>query len=262
MEGALKGARIKTVEVRFAGRLNVPAEVFAATVAGATFLHVGRRAKLLLINLDNGWTIVTHLKMTGRFTLAPQAAQPTKHVHVVFGLNDGRRLFFEDVRKFGYLKLVRTSEVEEKIVSKEHYGPEPLDDSFTFEKFRMCLTSRPKKKIKPLLMDQTCIAGIGNIYADEACWHGRVRPTRPVGTLTEKELRGIYGGARKAMADALELRGSSADDYRDLYGNEGDYVPRLKVYGREGEACRRCGGKIMKIYIGSRSAHYCPSCQK
>jgi formamidopyrimidine-DNA glycosylase len=262
MQGALVGEKIVDVEVRFAGRLNVPAKMFVETVKGASFASFGRRAKLLLVNLDNDWTIVTHLKMTGQYMLTDGQKQPGKHTHVVFRLKSGRVLFFEDVRKFGYLKLVRTADLEEKIFAREGYGPEPLDPGFTFAKFKMCLTARPNKKIKPLLMDQGCIAGIGNIYADEACWYGRTRPTRRVGSLTDKELRGIFQGARVSMLRALKARGTSADSYRDLYGEAGEFVPKLKVYDRTGQKCQRCGGVIKKIWIGSRSAHFCERCQK
>lgn len=263
MERALKGRKISGVEVRFAGRLNVPAEEFARKISGAAFKAFGRRAKLLLLHLSNGWTIVAHLKMTGGFLLKPKAAKPGKHDHVIFHLSDGRQLWFEDQRKFGFLKLFKTGELEEKVFAKEGYGPEPLDPSFTFRRFKMCVTGRAKKKIKPLLMEQTCIAGIGNIYADEACWYGKVHPERRISTLSESELRGVYRGALQSMRQALKHRGSSADNYADLYGEEGGYVPHLKVYGREGEKCRRGdGGVVKKIRINSRGAHFCPKCQK
>ena len=258
LESAVKGRKIAGVEVRYAGRLNVPAAVFAKTIEGASFESFGRRAKLLLSHLSNGWTIVTHLKMTGQYLLKPGGAAPGKHVHVAFKLDDGRLLFFDDTRKFGYLKLVKTSELEEKIFAKEKYGPEPLEPSFTFERFKTCVAARPKKKIKQLLMEQSCIAGVGNIYADEACWYGAVRPTRREGTLTEAELRGVYKGTLDSLKAAVRARGSSVDSYLDLYGKEGEYVPRLKVYDRAGKKCDRCGGIIKKIRIGSRGAHYCP----
>jgi len=262
MEKELMGSKILGVKARFGGRIFPSSAALAEAAAGASFKGFGRRAKLLLLHLSNGWTIVTHLKMTGRFLLAPAGYEPKKHDHIVFRLPKGS-LVFNDVRKFGYLKLFRTGELEEKVFDKEGYGPEPLAPSFTFEKFRACLTARPKKKIKPLLMEQSCIAGIGNIYADEACWYGRTRPTRMVGTLSEVELKGIYRGALKSMKDSLDRRGSSAEDFMDLYGKEGDNVPHLRVYGREGEKCRRGdGGRVKKIRIGSRGAHFCPKCQK
>lgn len=262
MDRALKGVKIRDVEVRFGRCLNVPSKTFVARVRGAKFKEIGRRAKLLLVGLSNDWTIVTHLKMTGKFLLKDKSSTPGKHTHIIFHLASGRQLFFDDVRKFGYLKLVRTDELGEKIFAKEDYGPEPLERGFTFQKFQDCIRKRSRKKIKPLLMEPTCIAGIGNIYADEACWFAKVRPTRKVASLSEKELNGLYRGLLSALTSALQYRGTSADNYRDLYDVEGENVSHLKAYGRGGEPCRRCRTPIKKIRIGSRSAHYCPKCQR
>jgi formamidopyrimidine-DNA glycosylase len=271
MERALKGARIRRVEVRFGGRIRPSGDALMKIATGAAFAGFGRRAKLLLLHLSNGWTIVTHLKMTGGFLLKPVTYVPGKHDHVVFLLSKvkgqrskiDRQLVFQDVRKFGFLKVVKTADLEREIFEKEGYGPEPLDPSFTFARFRMCVTGRAKKKIKPLLMEQTCIAGIGNIYADEACWEGRVHPERTIGSLSEAELRGVYRGAILSMRDSIKRLGSSTDNYRDLYGKEGGNVPHLRAYGREGGKCRRRdGGLIRKIWINGRAAHFCPKCQK
>ena len=263
MESELKGRRLASVEVRFGKRINVPAAEFQRRLAGAAFRTFGRRAKLLLLGFSNGLTLVVHLKMTGKFLIRPHGEAPTKHDHVVFHLADGRQLFFRDVRKFGYLKLVPTADLEKLIFAKESYGPEPLAPGFTFRQFRLCLTGSPKKKIKPLLMDQTCLAGLGNIYADEACWQARVRPIRKVGTLTETELKGLYRGALSTLKSSLKHGGTSADDFLDVYGRPGGNEPYLAVYGRTGLKCRRRdGGVIEKIRIGSRSAHFCPKCQK
>ena len=263
LESELKGKRLASVDVRFAGRLNVPSATFKKRLAGATFKSFGRRAKLLLLGFSNGWTLVGQLKMTGKFLIRQGSEVPTKHDHVVFHLADKRQLFFRDVLKFGYLKLVPTQDLEKLILDKESYGPEPLDPGFTYRKFRMCLTASPNKKLKPLLMDQTCLAGLGNIYADEACWYARVRPTRKVGTLTETELKGLYRGALATLKNSLKHGGTSADDFLDVYGEPGGNAPYLTVYGRTGLKCRRRdGGVIENIWIGARGAHFCPKCQK
>lgn len=262
LEGALKGRRITSVDVRFGGRIRPSASALVKAATGASFKAFGRRAKLLLSNLSNGWTIVTHLKMTGSYLVKPAGTPPTKHVHVVFHLDKKEDLWFEDVRKFGYLKVLKTADLEKEIFDKEGYGPEPLDPSFTFAKFKMCVTSRPHKKIKPLLMEQGCIAGIGNIYADEAVWYGKVHPERTVGSLSETELKGVYKGAIKALKDSVARQGSSADNFVDLYGKEGGNVPHLNVYGREGKKCKRCGTPLKKIWVAQRGAVYCPTCQR
>lgn len=263
MERALKGKRVEGVEVRFSGRLlGVSKAAFEKAARGARFIGFGRRAKLLLLHLSNDRTIVAHLKMTGRFLLAGADGKPGKHVHAVFSLSDGKKLLWEDVRKFGYLKLFRTGELDEKLFAKEGYGPEPLDPKFTFRKFKMCLTAHPNKKVKPLLMEQACIAGIGNIYAEEALWEAKVHPARKAGDLSDAELRGIYRGALKTLRASIARRGTSADMYLDLYGRKGENVPNLKAYGREGEPCRRCRTPIEKIRVAGRGTHFCPRCQK
>ncbi len=256
------GAVIRSVDVRFAGRLNVGAAAFRARLAGARILSVGRRAKLLLFRLSNGWTLVAHLKMTGRFLLVKAGAAPGKHVHLVFHLSGGRDLFFEDVRKFGYLRLFRDAELAERVFAKEGYGPEPLEAAFTPEKFAGCLSRYAGKRIKPTLMDQTCVAGIGNIYADEALWRARVRPDRRAGSLTAAETRGLYRGVLDSLRSSIRYRGTSADDYLDLYGRPGTNAPRLRAYGRGGRTCSRCGHKLVKVRLAGRGTHYCPHCQK
>jgi formamidopyrimidine-DNA glycosylase len=262
MEKALAGRSVKSIDIRFGRKIFPSAEAFVRAVSGAKFKTFDRRAKLLLAHLSNGWTIVTHLKMTGSYLLKKEGETPTKHTHVVFHLDKKEQLWFEDVRKFGFLKLVKTAKLEEEIFDKEGYGPEPLDPAFTFKKFKMCVTSRPNKKIKPLLLDQSCIAGIGNIYADEACWYAKVHPERTVGSLSDKELKGVYAGALKSLRASVKRLGSSSDNYRDLYGEKGGNVPHLWVYGRDGQPCRRCGTPLKKMRLAGRGAVYCSKCQK
>ncbi len=262
LERAAIGRKIKSVDVRFGGRLRPSPPTFVAAVTGASFRSFDRRAKLLLARLSNGWTIVTHLKMTGSYLIKKAGTPPPKHVHVVFRLDKKEDLWFDDMRKFGFLQVIRTKDIDRELLDGKAYGPEPLDPSFTFARFRMCVTGRPSKKIKPLLMDQSCIAGIGNIYADEAVWYGRVHPERTVGSLSEAELRGIYRGTIKTLRDSVARQGTSADHFVDLYGEKGKNVPHLNVYGRAGKACRRCGAPLRKIRVAQRGSVYCPTCQK
>jgi formamidopyrimidine-DNA glycosylase len=262
LASAVVGRTVASVTVRYAGRINVGARTFARKLTGAKVTDVGRRAKLLLIGFDGGDTLVAHLKMTGRFLLVPSGTAPSKHVHVVFKLSGGHDLFFEDTRKFGYLKLVPTGDLERKVFAPLKYGPEPLEPSFTFAAFAGCIRAHGTKRIKPLLMDQTCIAGIGNIYADEACWYAKVLPGRKASGLSDAELKGVWRGAVSSMRASLASRGTSADMYLDLYGRKGTYLPKLKVYDRQGKRCTRCGGTIVKVRLAGRGAHYCPDCQK
>ncbi len=261
MEKALVGRKILGVDVRFGRKVLPSPEGLVRAATGAKFKAFGRRAKLLLAHLSNGWTIITHLKMTGSYLLKKEGETPSKHAHVVFHLDKKEQLWFEDMRKFGFLKLAKTADLK-RFFDDEGYGPEPLDPAFTFKKFKMCVTSRPNKKIKPLLLDQGCIAGIGNIYADEACWYGKVHPERTVGSLSEKELKDVYTGAVKSLHDSVKRLGSSADNYRDLYGKKGGNVPHLWAYGRDDQPCRRCGAPLKKMWVAGRGAHYCPVCQR
>jgi formamidopyrimidine-DNA glycosylase len=262
LQRAVKGARIRSVQVRFGKKLNLPARRFAGLLAGQTIMSVRRRAKLLLFGLSDGWTLAVHLKMTGRFLLVPEHVLPDKHTHVVFHLTGGRQLFFHDVRKFGFMKLVRTARLQEEILEPAAFGPEPLESAFTFRKFAMCLRGHAGQRVKQALLDQSCLAGIGNIYADEALWRAALRPDRRVKSLTEAELRRLYRGARQSLRLGVKHRGTSADDYLDIYGRPGDNAARLKAYGRAGERCGRCRGRIKKIKLGGRGTHFCPGCQK
>ncbi len=262
LEKEIVGARVKSVEIFFGKRLHPSAAEFRRLTEGARFVSAGRRAKMLLLGLDNGRTIVAHLKMTGRFLLMPPGAAATKHTHVVFGLADGRRLFFEDFRKFGYLKVVPDAEVAAVVVGQSGLGPEPLERSFTPAGLESCLLAHPGRRIKPLLMDQSCVAGVGNIYADESLWRARLRPDRKVKSLKAGDFRRLYQGIVASLRASLKLGGTSADDYLDLYGRQGRNQLQLKAYGRGGERCGRCGGPIRKIRFGGRGTHFCPKCQK
>jgi formamidopyrimidine-DNA glycosylase len=184
-----------------------------------------------------------------------------KHTHIIYTFADGSKLFHNDLRKFGFVKLIKTSEVPEYL-KKEGYGPEPLENDFTLKIFKALLAKRSRKKIKPTLMDQTFIAGIGNIYADEICFYAGVRPTRIISTLGEKEIKKLFAGIKKILFEAIKYRGTSADQYLDAEGKEGKYAPRLKVYGRKGKKCLRCGGIIQKIKLNGRGTYFCPRCQK
>ncbi|MFH1193975.1 MAG: bifunctional DNA-formamidopyrimidine glycosylase/DNA-(apurinic or apyrimidinic site) lyase [bacterium] len=274
LEKEIKGATIKEVEVRNAKPLNVPPEKFISAVSGAKIKEVGRRAKLLLLYLTNGNILMFHLKMTGRMLLVKKGAEPTKHTHIVFKLSPHRLptlprgesergvdLFFEDYRRFGFVKLLEEKNLE-KYFAGEGYGPEPLSPQFSYKIMKARLLAHKNKKIKQMLMEQSCVAGIGNIYAAEICFYAGVHPERKVGEIKETEFKKIYDGTKKILKAAIANRGSSADAYLDAYGKQGTFVPKLKVYDREGKKCVRCGGIIKKIKSAGRGTYFCPKCQK
>jgi formamidopyrimidine-DNA glycosylase len=262
LEGSVVGKKITATEVLSTKRLNVSALELKKGTVGRKIVAVGRRAKILIIRLGGGWNIVIHLKMTGRVLLKNTDAAPTKHTFVVFNLSGGKKLMWEDYRRFGFLKLLSEAETE-KYLTDQKFGPEPLQTSFSVAAFGGCLGRRPKIKIKQLLMDQTCVAGVGNIYAAEALFYARIRPDRPAGKLTPAEIAKLYKGMRQTLSESIKNRGTSADAYVDLAGKPGTNVPNLKVYDREGEPClRRDGGVIKKTRLAQRGTFWCPVCQK
>jgi len=261
----LRGRKIVKVEVSLPKMVKASLEQFRKIVAGAKINCVARRAKILIFELSNGWSLLVHLKLSGRLIFRKKEErlqeQDTKWNHLIYEFSDGSRLFHNDLRQFGYVKLVKTEELDE-FFKKEKLGPEPLEKDFVLDDFSVLLRKRPNWKVKQFLMDPQNIAGIGNIYSDEILFFGGVHPLRRVGDLKAAEIKKIFGGIKKILPEALKLRGSSDNDYLDALGKKGDYVPRLLVYGREGEKCKKCGGSVQRLKIGGRSAHFCAKCQK
>ncbi|MFA5866754.1 MAG: bifunctional DNA-formamidopyrimidine glycosylase/DNA-(apurinic or apyrimidinic site) lyase [Actinomycetota bacterium] len=236
---------------------------FSASVTGTKITGVNRRGKHLLINLSNGLTIVGHLKMTGQLLVVKASDPVEKWTHIIIHLSDGRDLRFRDIRQFGYLELYPTAEIGEAGEKMPGLGPEPLSRSFTRGVLDWQLKKHPKPKIKSLLLNQSFIAGLGNIYADEVLYYARVRPTRRAGVLTAKEKDRIYAGIKTVLDAAIAKKGTTVRNFVDAEGEPGGYLEHLKVYGRTGEYCPRCDeGKIKRVVVGGRSTHYCPKCQK
>jgi len=260
----IQGKVIKKVEVRLPRLVKVPVNQFKKIVQGAKIEKVNRRAKLILITLNNGWSLVIHLKLTGQLIYFSnlEQAEIHKHTHLIYFFNDGSVLLHNDLRQFGYVKLIKTEKLKELLEKEENYGPEPLEKKFTLKKFKELLTQRPQAKIKPLLMDQTFLAGIGNVYSDEILFYAKVRPDRKVKDLQPEEVNRIYQGIKKILPLAIKYQGTSADQYVDTRGQPGKYIQFLKVYRKENQPCPQCGTKIKRIRLGGRSAHFCPKCQK
>jgi len=265
LNGLIAGKRIKQVRVSLPKMVRLPLAIFKKIVVGAKINCVARRAKILIFELSNGWSLLVHLKLSGRMIFRKKGEelqeQDIKWNHLIYYFGDNSRLFHNDLRQFGWVKLIETDKLADFFV-KEKFGPEPLDKDFTPDDFIAILQRRPKIKIKQFLMDPQNIAGIGNIYSDEILFCARTHPLRRAGDLRPSEIKKIFDGIRKILLQALELRGSSDRDYLDAFGREGEYVPRLKVYGREGEKCKKCLGLICRLKINGRSAHFCPACQK
>ena len=254
---------------------------FIKLLTGRKVVSVKRRAKLLIFDLSGPLSILVHLKMTGQFIYedkklrartggsyrmfnkltAPRVELPGKHTHVVFTFVDGSHLYFNDIRKFGYMKVVRDDELH-RVKDLQGYGPEPLDKKFTYEVFRPIVTKRVNGKIKLVLMDSTLIAGIGNIYSDEILFHAKVRPTRAVKSLTEGELESIYRWIKPVLVTGIKAKGSSVGDFVRTDGSWGTMGKFHFVYGRGGQKCKKCGTIIQTAKLGGRTASFCPSCQR
>ncbi|MFA5070572.1 MAG: bifunctional DNA-formamidopyrimidine glycosylase/DNA-(apurinic or apyrimidinic site) lyase [Patescibacteria group bacterium] len=257
----LRGKKITAVEILEPKTVGFLGRTFRNKIEGKIIKSVGRRAKLLIMELAGGLYLVFHLKITGQLIISKAAAAPDKFTRVIFNLNNGRKLFFNDLRKFGYIKIFDKSGLEEMFKTMK-YGPEPLNKDFTFKVFNSRLDKKKNAPIKPLLMDQGFISGIGNIYAAEACYYARIKPTRKVKTLTPKERQLLYSAIKKVLQASIKRRGTSADSYLDAHGQPGDFERFLKVYGRKGKKCFRCPGKVERIAQGGRGTFYCPKCQK
>jgi len=256
--------KIERVEIRLPRMIkNVSAKKFQKKVEGTIIKDIRRRAKLLIIELSNGYSLVIHLKLTGQLIYLEKLEQSRlkTFTHLIYYFNNGSVLLHNDLRQFGYVKLIPTKDLE-KLFEKEKFGPEPLGKEFTLERFKEILSKKPRQKVKPLLMDQTFLAGVGNVYAQEACWCAKILPTRVVKNLSEQEINNLYRCLFDILREAIKDKGSSVDTYVDVHGRQGNYVSKLKVYGREGENCLRCGAKIRKITLAGRGTCYCPHCQK
>jgi formamidopyrimidine-DNA glycosylase len=228
------------------------------TIVGRHIVSAGRVGKLLLLGIENDGTVGIHLKLSGRLFIRNQKDPLDKFTYVIFKLDDGRELRFTDFRKFGYVKLISNSEELNSI--KSTYGPEPLAEDFTVDSLKKAL-SKTSRAVKTVIMDQSKIAGVGNIYADEALWYAKIHPETAANQLTDKELERLYQGIVKAIEAGIADRGTSVDDYLDIYGKEGGHAKNLNVFRQNGEPCSRCGTIIKKIRVGGRGTHFCPSCQ-
>lgn len=275
LEKVLPGQTVRRVEVRLPKIAHSSEKNLNQALVGKKVLRADRRAKVLLLAFSGDWNIVIHLKMSGQIIWQPTKGRlrvgghpipggldnlPNAYSHVIFHLSQGT-LYFNDQRQFGYIKLLRGKALAGWLES-QHYGPEPLRRTFTFTQFNTILDRHQKKKIKPTLLDQTVIAGVGNIYADESCFFAHILPTRRIASLTPAERQQLYRGIRHVMELSLKHKGTSADSYRTTNGDKGRMMPFLKVYGREGKPCKRCGGEVQKIVLAGRGTHFCPNCQR
>ena len=258
LQGAA-GSRITAVEVRWA-RTVVPPDptLFAQRITSRRILEIGRRGKWLVLTLSGGETLLVHLRMSGRLVLESQAAEIDRHARALLTLDNGQRLRFSDQRKFGRMVLTATpGEILDKL------GPEPLGTEFTPELLQEMLSQR-RGRIKPLLLNQHFVVGLGNIYSDESLWRAEVHPLRPANSLRPAEATALHHAIQAVLSEAIAQNGTTLEDqgYVTADGQPGEFISRLAVYGRTGKPCPRCGTPVVRTVVGGRSTHFCPTCQR
>lgn len=252
------GKKIKSLKIFSSRVLHSPPAFLKKNLINQRIQEISRRGKNIIIKLSSGDLLLIHLGMTGNLFYLNRPVLMGKHDHVDLEFSDKTHLRYSDIRKFGKFKLIKSSQVREEGVLKK-LGPEPLKISRNdFVK----LLQKRKGRIKSVLLNQSVLAGIGNIYADEALWEAKIHPLKKVSDLSRNKLIKLHQAIQKIFKKAIKAGGSSVDNYRDVDGKSGFFQFYHKVYGREGEPCKRCGTKIKRIIISQRSAHFCPECQK
>lgn len=260
LAAAMTGRTIRAASVAD-GRLTRPAppEEVAASLAGETVADVGRRGKYLVIRFDSGLVLLAHLRMTGSFGHGPAGgASPDPHGRAELLLDDGTAVRYRDVRRFGTWALLTPEEADAHLGAR--LGHEPLGGAFTAAALGDALEGR-RGPVKAAILDQRVVAGVGNIYADEALWYARVDPRRRADSLTAAEVAAIHRGIRRALRLGVERQGSTLRDYRAPDGARGEMQDAFRAYDRDGEPCTRCGTPIAKIRLAGRGTHFCPVCQ-
>jgi formamidopyrimidine-DNA glycosylase len=274
LEPELEGHRIESLEVldeRWSRPL--PAAALGEAVSGRTIEGLGRRGKYLLLGLDGGQTLVMHLRMTGNLVLVEgedvldpsegrrlyeaERSTSARHLRARFVLDDGRELWFPDPRRFGEAFLIDDSRLGERFAK---LGVEPFSGEFTAAALGEMAAGRTAP-LKSFLLDQSGVAGVGNIYADEALYRARLHPLSPAGSMKPEHLAALRDAVVAALEAGIDAGGSSIDDYRDGRGEKGRMQDEFLVHTREGEPCPSCGGEIVRIVVGGRSTYFCPSCQ-
>lgn len=267
----LVGQTISDIEILWDKTVSptLPKE-FKKIIINQKIVGLERRAKMLLIHLKDV-SLAIHLKMTGQLIFVPRKGKlisgghptndvqtPGKHTRLILHLKSGDTLYFNDLRKFGWVRIL-----DEKLQKhiENNYGPEPLSKDFTAITFSEILNKYPNRTIKQVMLDQTLVAGIGNIYADEAAHLSQILPMRKIKSLKEKEITDLHGNIVSVLKLSISKKGTSSKNYRRSNGEQGGFLPFLQVYGREGEKCKRCGAPILKTKHAGRGTHYCKKCQ-
>lgn len=255
----MAGRRIRRVEVLHPSVVVGPAITFAASLKNRKIAAIERRAKFIVFRLDDGELLTLHLRMTGQLHLT-RKVRLDKHDHLRLTLDDGRTLVYHDPRRFGRWKLAHNTEE-----AFHHLGPEPLDGKLSPTEFAERL-HRHRRQLKPLLLDQTFLVGLGNIYVDESLWAAKLHPQRLANTIKLEAARMLFAAIRRILNAAIRQRGTTLGlgegNFASPHQTRGRYLQRLQAYGRGGKPCSRCGTPIKRTTVGQRGTHFCPTCQR
>ncbi|MCI1974844.1 MAG: DNA-formamidopyrimidine glycosylase [Limosilactobacillus sp.] len=253
------GRKINGIDVYYGKTITNDVEDFRQSLIGQTIETVDRRGKYLLFRFSNQLTMVSHLRMEGSYYSQPVNTPVDKHTHVVFKFTDGTELCYRDTRKFGRMTLVKTGE-EMTVGGLKTIGPEPTAADFKVEYFQKIL-HRSRGKIKPFLLNQRHVAGLGNIYADEVLWMSRINPEQPANSLSQAQVQTLHDNIIKELSIATKYKGTTVHTFKNAFGDAGAFQDRLNAYGHGGDRCPRCGTKMVKIKVNQRGTTFCPHCQ-
>lgn len=254
------GKTIEKVKLWYPKIIATDPKAFQTNLIGQKIVAVDRYAKFLLIRLSKEQTIVSHLRMEGKYRLTTPEMPKDKHDHVQFTFTDGTALRYNDVRKFGRMELVETG-TEKTTTGIAKLGPEPNSVDFSVAKFYQAL-QRKHKNIKSTLLDQTVVAGLGNIYVDETLWQSKIHPLTPANKLSKARVKMLHDNINQTITLAIAKKGTTVHTYLDANGDSGHYQELLQVYGHAGEPCQRCGTTLEKIKVNGRGTTFCPRCQR
>jgi len=259
LEKLILGKKISNINIRYPKMIKTDLPEFQKEMPGQVIQSMGRRGKYLLFYLSDK-VLISHLRMEGKYFYYPDQVPERKHAHILIHFKDGGTLVYEDVRKFGTMELLAPELLEAYFISKK-LGPEPTEQDFDLGRFKLAL-KKSKKLIKSHLLDQTLVAGLGNIYVDEVLWRAKVHPSRTSNSLSSQEARKVHDETIKVLGQAVEKGGSTIRTYTNAFGEDGTMQEFHQVYDKTGQACSRCGSIIEKIQLGGRGTHFCPKCQR